>query len=923
MPAAFSRLQLAAALIEYDNDSEDPDAPRRSAQESAIFAHLRRNPAARPDLSARKSSNYLTATQNGRESIADTRRSRASRGSLDALRNPFGADGNSEYDDDGDEPPSEMEVDLSSWGLDAFIPKEKAERSKKGKEKQGSVPVRSRTISGGPQEVGEASNAVAHSRSASTLIMRRQSTSSRLDFPEDAGAGGTLHRRRAASQSSMLLQSPNGTVPFPSPRPMTPGTPGDGFAEVAEDIYPPRSHSRASFGSRNVLDDAGELRPRSMSQGTIGVDQQPQESDNPFALRAPTVTSRFDPKAAHVRTTSMASFGTRQLLDNEDAESIKSRNSFNQNRPYSVVELLRPKVLVMPSPLQSTGPDASQPNIVRDGFQLSRDGPPLPPGARTSRRLSTNLDAVPNPSNSFIPNPTADLSMAQKIFRDTLIGHAAATGPGGIPPRAQNDGEQIEFEPPEIDEEQMFFGANQGRPTRPAGKLYGKSLIDDLETRKAQMRSKQRVFTGDQRPTMMARESNRTSTLIDPASLSQKPGTQRQSSYGSQGGQSTGLERRGSSHMKPFLSFDEESKHHQEPQNPDRIPKNKSVFGVDTLWEQEMAKLRLIQEEERIEEEKRRKREEEEARLRAEKRRNKKKLRKKNAPPRDGMDDVPTPPEEDVPPVDLDVHVPAEPPTLPDVQPVTARKAQQVEEDDDDDEDEDTDEEGAPLPSRKEPSAAAWLSDSEDERPAGPVRTTGVGLRNPSQAKAANYRRGQSDSEEDLPLAAAKQRATRMMAESDDEDKPLARVIQESKSKSPMIDIDFDKPGVGQSQSDDEDSQPLGIRASRLMMANASNVDDDDKPLAFHPEQQRRTQYNLLAQQQHNQMMMQAQFQNSMFFNAPPMMTPPFFAPAMMNPMAMMQPPMPIPSPPPMHDENKFLSVDKWRRDVVVDGDQQ
>ena len=36
---------------------------------------------------------------------------------------------------------------------------------------------------------------------------------------------------------------------------------------------------------------------------------------------------------------------------------------------------------------------------------------------------------------------------------------------------------------------------DSSKPHRPAGKLYGKSLIDDLESRKAQMRSKQRCVS--------------------------------------------------------------------------------------------------------------------------------------------------------------------------------------------------------------------------------------------------------------------------------------------------------------------------------------------------------------------------------------------------------------------------------------------
>lgn len=911
MPAPFSRLQLAAALIEYDNDAEDPAIPRRSAQESAIFAHLRRNPAARPDI--RKS--QLGTSQSGRDSLAETKRSRASRGSIDALRNPFAADEASEYDEE--EERAEMEVDLSSWGLDAFIPKEKGDRSKKGKEKQGSVAVRSRKVSQGPhQEFGELGDAAAHSRAASAMNMRRQSTSSRLDMGED-GVGGSVRKSRAMSQSSMPMLGGDDGVPFPSPRAESPAYGGIDTA-IEQQHYPPRSQSRASYSSRQVLGDPMDQRVRTTSQGTMPL--EPSADDNPFALRPPTTyTSRFDPKApvVHERTYSTASRGTQQLLGNDDDADAESLKSAGRDRPYSVVELLRPKVLVMPSPLQNTDMDDGNQPYVREGFQSSRDGPPLPPGARTTRRMSTSLDAVPNPTNSFIPNATADLSLAQRVFRDTLVTHGA----GGYAsaneplPRAVADGEQVEFEPPPPEEEAIgFFGEGQGKPNRPAGKLFGKSLIDDLESRKAQMRNKQRVFYGDQRPTMMARSSNRSSTLIDPATLDERPGTQRQSSYGSQP-ERPGLTRRGSSGAKPFLSFDEESKHHQLGPG-ERVPKNKSVFGVDTLWEQEMAKLKIIQEQEKIEQEERARLEEQEAKRKAEKQRQKKKLKKKGAPV--GPEDM-----EDDPPYEREAPrapTPEAPPVLPDIQPATSRRAAPAEESDDDSSD--SDEEQAAPPPRVV--ATAWHSDSEDEKkPAGPLRTTGVGLRNPG-----GMQQRQSDSEEDLPLATAKHRAvsrhTKSLAnplDSDDEDKPLSRVIQE-KGRSPVLDIDFDRPAGA--NSDDDDSQPLAVRASTLMLNR--NDDDDDKPLAFHPEQQRRTQYNMFAaQQQHqNQLMMQAQFHNSMFFNQP-MMSPQYFGPPMapmMNPMAMMQAPIPIPSPPPLQDQNKFLSVDKWRRDVVVDGEQ-
>lgn len=75
-------------------------------------------------------------------------------------------------------------------------------------------------------------------------------------------------------------------------------------------------------------------------------------------------------------------------------------------------------------------------------------------------------------------------------------------------------------------------------------------------------------------------------------------------------------------------------------------------------------------------------------------------------------------------------------------------------------------------------------------------------------------------------------------------------------------------------------------------------------------------------------MMMQAQLHNNMFFN-PSMMGSGFFSPSMagpmmnpMNPMMMMQAPIPVPSPPPVHDTAKFGRVDKWRRDVAVEGER-
>lgn len=417
--------------------------------------------------------------------------------------------------------------------------------------------------------------------------------------------------------------------------------------------------------------------------------------------------------------------------------------------------------------------------------------------------------------------------------------------------------------------------------------------------------------------------ANMSGTLIDPATLKTRPGANRQSSYGSQGSQHM-LGRANSIGTKPLLSFDDDDKvQGLSPARPLNATRNKSVFGVDTIWEAEMAKLRKMQEEERLEEEERRKRGEPEPGTRVEKG----KLKKK----RKGQEHTTPPDEQESRLADQEVtaepRISIEPPVLPDIKP-TVHRTMPPQRDDDSDEESDSDDGIAPPRAEV---IAAWHSDSEDE---GQRRTTGVGLRNPAQARLVRPHGGDSDSEEDVPLTVAMQRATirntRLLGGDDsdeDEDKPLAQVLREPKIKSPVLDIDFDNLGsrlpAGGDESDDE--QPLGLRASRAMVG-----DDDDKPLAFHPEQQRRTQYQMLAaaQQQQQAMMMQAQMTNSMYFNPQAMMSAPFFAPtpmmspAMVNPMAMMQPPMPIPSPPPIQDEAKFMSVDKWRRDVAIDGGQ-
>lgn len=503
-------------MVEYDNASAS--APARRAQDSAIFAHLRRNPAAPPQSSRR--SDFLrvslpseTGSLGGRESALESRRSRASRGSLDALRNPFGHDDHWSDEEEGNE--EVLEVDLASWGLDALIPKDKGKAKGKAKE----IPFPLHPVSSVRSHIPLTKNvsaaaaprrAINTSRSVSlggiaehpslnnefleATSKRRRSFGSPLDLVDMEISQLPLRRPRSLSYSAVRpLSSALQTVPFPSSsgRPPSP---------ALDEVLGPRVSAGSQFVNRRLSRASMELQDE--------LEEPP--SDNPFAIRPPSPSrlSRFDPKAApHARTTSNISRGPKILPEQVDDVPVDySQGQPKRERKYSTtLELLRPKVLVMPSPLQQVAPATPPaPTQVRDGFMLSTDGPPLPPGALSTRRNSMmaaldSANKLPIASNSFTPNPLMNLSLSQMTFRNTLhIGGMRdpySDVIGGLPTAAQ-EGEQVEFDASEaqIDDNALPVSGTTtaGLENRLPGKLFGKSLIDDIEMRKAQMRSKQR-----------------------------------------------------------------------------------------------------------------------------------------------------------------------------------------------------------------------------------------------------------------------------------------------------------------------------------------------------------------------------------------------------------------------------------------------
>jgi hypothetical protein len=342
-----------------------------------------------------------------------------------------------------------------------------------------------------------------------------------------------------------------------------------------------------------------------------------------------------------------------------------------------------------------------------------------------------------------------------------------------------------------------------------------------------------------------------------------------------------------------------------------------------------MVKLKEIEAQEQLEKEGREGRDAEEAARLDKKKKKSKKSKGKSIAPVVEQGDIPREFENAADPVP---RVSATPPLLPAIQKATVRGPPPV---NDDDNESESDNSAQHVPARRkahrssaETAADRWVAGSSDEDEGAPRRTIGVGAGYQSQGHHESQP-ADDDSEEDMPLAAtvrrALQRAMSSGGDDSDSDVPLSAMLDKAKMSIPPINFDGLSVTNAKIDDDDDDDQPLGLRASIIPPSSHlyAGDDDDDQPLAFHPDQQRRTQYQAMAQQQ--QMMMQAQMQQSMFFGAPSMMGSGFFGPSMAQipPPMMMGPPalqQPVPSPVPASDAGKFGLVDRWRHDVAVEG---
>lgn len=479
-----------------------------------------------------------------------------------------------------------------------------------------------------------------------------------------------------------------------------------------------------------------------------------------------------------------------------------------------------------------------------------------------------------------------------------------------------------------------------------------------------------RVFAGDDRPAMFnrgqsTRSSNnlRSSTLIDPATLG-RPISQAPMGPVAR----PPLGRRASTGAKPLLDFGDAAPNAPAGLGPPRqtIGNTKSVFGVDTMWEREMAKLREIEAREAEEEKARVAAEMAEAELREKKKGKKKKGKGKgkeaDTTPREGS---PTPDGLAPQPVlSNEERASLEPPVLPAIpRNITRGPPPPRNEDEEDESEDESDEEASGVRLVKGAGDdSGWHAGSSDDekkgRQVGPVRTTGVGPRYPNKARGRPSQMGgeDDDSDSDVPLSAAVERVLqrstsnttaparlvpgRRGADESDEEKPLSMILDKAKLNLPTIDFDNLAPSASTNKGkqparngddSDEDNEPLGVRASRFVSVAGGDDDEDDKPLGLHPDQQRKSQYQQMmyfqqqqaaaAAAQQQQMMMQAQMHQSMIFANQSMMGSGFFGPpAPMMPMNPIMPQMTMPistSPPPPQDSAKYGRVDKWRREVT------
>lgn len=349
---------------------------------------------------------------------------------------------------------------------------------------------------------------------------------------------------------------------------------------------------------------------------------------------------------------------------------------------------------------------------------------------------------------------------------------------------------------------------------------------------------------------MARQQSDRQSTLVDPAELNVPPT------------EATSPPRR--------------------PGGRQRLPHSKSVFGVDEVWEKEVAKLKIIEEREKaaLEEEEAKERAKEAKRAKKGKKSRKGKERavepeNYDFEPQQELDQAP-----DISPVK---RMPELPPTLQ-YSPEKATIPIDDRQDDDDQRDR--------ARSSSKLGVGNWSASSDEESDGG----RRARRRAPKSVAAAQ---SESSSEDEVPLSKQFNLVSRPAAaesdESSDEDVPLSKLVPNARVP-PRADL-----------AESDDDAPLGLRHS------APPRDEDDLPLGMQHQNAAQLRYMQqmqmqMAMQQQQQMAMQQQQQEmfmrqSMFMPSAGIPFPSF------DPYAMLAPSQP---------QVQAAGIDRWRREVPV-----
>ncbi|TYJ52463.1 hypothetical protein B9479_006938 [Cryptococcus floricola] len=549
---------------------------------------------------------------------------------------------------------------------------------------------------------------------------------------------------------------------------------------------------------RSIDSTRSIVAPRPLSLALTLDGNQPQSSDYP--RQSSDLPSRRSTDLPHLSRPSLDSYHSSPILDfprGEEYDEIPTPQAFGRSlmplryAPSAVTRMnrnsLRPTILVMPSPLADSSPTDYE-QKTRDGFVLGEK--PLPADAKTQGR-----------------RPGIPLSLSQRTFRSSLMIDGRREDPEWIG-GAEEDGE-IGVE--RRDTSEAFLD-------KKAGKLYGRSLMDELEARKNNMKGRSRTFMGDSRPAMMSRSSMH----IDSASPSPTSPL------------SSTSKRPGSFHpsgRQPLLRMNSNEDIYalEAPDMNSRENKSQSVFGVDHIWEREMVKLRQLQEQEaRLQnanqEEIRRKMEEEEGKKKKRKSRAKSKLSEEWS--REDWEKVDDPAKQE-----------------PVVEPLqeTASFRESIKERDDNSYIAEGSVAGSPTPEEPVVEQDSDSDDSEANVPLSRLANKSASLRSPSVHNASGS------------ASIIQSSASALVVEDDDsdEDVPLSRLARKSPSVSSSSQprppttsepfrLSLGSPAPSKSYSEEygaeEDDLPLAIRQAQskgLKPPTRAEVVEDDLPLGY------------------------------------------------------------------------------------------